>query len=301
MTNILEARGVVKQYANHRALDGVDIDIPENCIYGLLGPNGAGKTTFIRIINRITAADEGTITLEGKQLCDNDISRIGYLPEERGLYKKMKVSEQMIYLARLKGMTKKDAVSNMNMWLDKFDIAEWKSKKVEELSKGMQQKIQFISTVIHKPKIVILDEPFSGFDPVNTEIMKKEIVELKNEGATIILSTHNMNSVEEMCDEISLINHSKVMLQGNVNHVRQQFKKHLYRVVVAEDMISSVNDIYDIVESKPLTTGYQSIIKSKPGIGNNNIIRNISDNYTIECFEELLPSMQEVFIEVVKK
>ena len=301
MTNILEARGVVKQYANHRALDGVDIDIPENCIYGLLGPNGAGKTTFIRIINRITAADEGTITLEGKQLCDNDISRIGYLPEERGLYKKMKVSEQMIYLARLKGMTKKDAVSNMNMWLDKFDIAEWKSKKVEELSKGMQQKIQFISTVIHKPKIVILDEPFSGFDPVNTEIMKKEIVELKNEGATIILSTHNMNSVEEMCDEISLINHSKVMLQGNVNHVRQQFKKHLYRVVVAEDMISSVNDIYDIVESKPLTTGYQSIIKSKPGIENNNIIRNISDNYTIECFEELLPSMQEVFIEVVKK
>ena len=300
MNNILEARDIVKHYADHKALDGVSIDILENCIYGLLGPNGAGKTTFIRIINRITGPDQGYITLKGKPLNDNDISTIGYLPEERGLYKKMKVSEQIIYLARLKGMSNNDATSSMKQWLEKFDISDWKSKKIEELSKGMQQKIQFISTVIHKPEIVILDEPFSGFDPVNAELIKNEIIELKNNGSTIILSTHNMNSVEEMCDEISLINRSKVMLQGNVNDIRRKYKKHLFRVVVSEDDIYSDRNIFEIVEKKPLVNGYQSIIKANRGIGNNELINDISGNFTIECFEELLPSMQEIFIEVVK-
>ena len=300
MNNILEARDIVKHYADHKALDGVSIDILENCIYGLLGPNGAGKTTFIRIINRITGPDQGYITLKGKPLNDNDISTIGYLPEERGLYKKMKVSEQIIYLARLKGMSNSDATSSMKQWLEKFDISDWKSKKIEELSKGMQQKIQFISTVIHKPEIVILDEPFSGFDPVNAELIKNEIIELKNNGSTIILSTHNMNSVEEMCDEISLINRSKVMLQGNVNDIRRKYKKHLFRVVVSEDDIYSDRNIFEIVERKPLVNGYQSIIKANRGIGNNELINDISGNFTIECFEELLPSMQEIFIEVVK-
>lgn len=300
MNNILEARDIVKHYADHKALDGVSIDILENCIYGLLGPNGAGKTTFIRIINRITGPDQGYITLKGKPLNDNDISTIGYLPEERGLYKKMKVSEQIIYLARLKGMSNNDATSSMKQWLEKFDISDWKSKKIEELSKGMQQKIQFISTVIHKPEIVILDEPFSGFDPVNAELIKNEIIELKNNGSTIILSTHNMNSVEEMCDEISLINRSKVMLQGNVNDIRRKYKKHLFRVVVSEDDIYSDRNIFEIVERKPLVNGYQSIIKANRGIGNNELINDISGNFTIECFEELLPSMQEIFIEVVK-
>ena len=209
-TNLFEAKNIHKQYAGHRALDGVSIQVPQGSIYGLLGPNGAGKTTFIRIINQITAPDSGNITFNGESLQQNHITQIGYLPEERGLYKKMKVGEQALYLAQLKGLSKKEAQEKLNYWFQKLEITSWWDKKVEELSKGMAQKVQFITTVLHEPQLLIFDEPFSGFDPVNTELIKKEILALKEQGATIIFSTHRMESVEELCDHIALIN------QGNV-------------------------------------------------------------------------------------
>lgn len=212
--NLLEISHVVKQYSGHLALDDVSLDVPENTIYGLLGPNGAGKTTLIRIINCITAPDSGEVLLNGKRLSSEDVQHIGYLPEERGLYKKMKVGEQALYLAQLKGMSKKDALAALKYWFEKFEIQSWWNKKIEELSKGMAQKIQFVTTILHQPKLLIFDEPFSGFDPVNTDLLKREIINLKEKGATIIFSTHNMSSVEELCDNISLINKSKIVLQG---------------------------------------------------------------------------------------
>ena len=299
MNFILESENVVKQYAGHRALDGVSINIPENKIYGLLGPNGAGKTTFIRIINQITAPDEGWVKLNGLPLKEEDVMNIGYLPEERGLYKKMKVEELIVYLARLKGMSKSMAKDRMYYWLQKFEIESRKNAKVEELSKGMQQKIQFITTVIHEPKVIILDEPFSGFDPINAELLKMMILDLREEGATIILSTHNMNSVEEMCDEISLINKSKVVLQGDVNDIRRQFKKHLFKVVTSQGFISENDDNYNIVETHEKSSGIVNIIKATEGVSNSKLISSLAENYNIECFEEMLPSMQEVFIDVV--
>ena len=231
----LETKNVIKQYADHLALNSVSICVPENNIFGLLGPNGAGKTTLIRIINQITAPDSGEVLLNGNPLKQEDVHKIGYLPDERGLYKKMKVGEQVLYLAQLKGMSKKDAKIRMNHWFDKFGISDWSNKKVEELSKGMQQKIQFITTVLHEPKLLILDEPFSGFDPVNAELLKKEIMELKEAGATIIFSTHNMGSVEDLCENITLINRSKAVLQGRVDDIRQQMKKHIFCVRVANE------------------------------------------------------------------
>ena len=301
MSYILEAENIEKQYAGHKALDCVTINIPKNKIYGLLGPNGAGKTTFIRIINQITAPDKGSIYLNSLPLQKEDIKNIGYLPEERGLYKKMKVAELIIYLARLKGMEKNKAEFKMNQWLDKFEISKWKNNKVEELSKGMQQKIQFITTVIHDPKIIILDEPFSGFDPVNAELLKSTIIELKEKVATLILSTHNMNSVEEMCDEITLINKSKVVLQGEVNEIRRRFKKHLFKVIVTEGKIVSDDSVFRIVEYKTISSGIVNIIKANDEITNAQLINYIAMRYNVESFEEMLPSMQEVFIEVVKE
>lgn len=228
----LEAHDVVKQYGSHRALDGVSVQVPKGCIYGLLGPNGAGKSSLIRIINRITAPDEGQVFINGRVSVADDVFNIGYLPEERGLYKKMKVGEHIIFLAQLRGLSKEDAVQKTQYWLKKFDILSWQGKKVEELSKGMQQKIQFIATVIHEPDLYILDEPFSGFDPVNTELLKKELLDLKAKGKTIILSTHNMESVEELCDEISLINKSRVVLNGNVKEIRARYRKHIFKLQV---------------------------------------------------------------------
>ena len=225
----LEAQDIVKCYANHKALDGVSIKVPQGKVFGLLGPNGAGKTTLIRIINRITAPDSGKVYFNGHLSQPDDIYNIGYLPEERGLYKKMKVGEQAIYLAQLKGLDKREATKRLKEWFDKFEITQWWDKKLEELSKGMQQKVQFVITVLHKPQLLIFDEPFSGFDPVNAELLKREILELKNQGHTIIFSTHNMSSVEEICDNIALINHSHVVLQGEVNEVRSQFKTNTYR------------------------------------------------------------------------
>lgn len=297
----LEIKDVTKRYTNHLALDGISIQIPHNSIYGLLGPNGAGKTTTIRIINQITIPDSGSVLLNGEPLKPEDVHRIGYLPEERGLYKKMQVGELVIYLARLKGLSKKEAVARMDQWFDKFEISAWKNKKVEELSKGMQQKIQFITTVIHNPQLIILDEPFSGFDPVNAELLKKEIYELKANGATIILSTHNMESVEELCEEISLINNAKVVLQGKVDEIRQRFKKQLFRVVVAEDHVKEDPERYTILECKAVHNGTEALIRLVDHLSNNEVITTLAKAHTLNLFEELLPSMQEVFIETVTK
>ena len=233
--NFLETENVVKQYAGHLALNKVSIQVPQGTIFGLLGPNGAGKTTLIRIINRITAPDSGIVRFNGHESSPEDIYQIGYLPEERGLYKKMKVGEQAIYLAQLKGLSYPEARSRLTRWFEKFDIMPWWNRKLEELSKGMQQKVQFIITVIHEPELLIFDEPFSGFDPVNADRLKQEILELKAAGHTIIFSTHNMSSVEEICDEIALINRSEVVLSGNVKEVRERFKSNTYILNVRKE------------------------------------------------------------------
>lgn len=296
----LETKEVVKQYAGHLALNKVSIRIPENTIYGLLGPNGAGKTTMIRIINQITAPDSGEVLLNGKPLKPEDVHHIGYLPEERGLYKKMKVGEQVLYLARLKGLSKEDAKRQMTHWFQKFGIEEWKNKKVEELSKGMQQKVQFITTVLHEPKLLIFDEPFSGFDPVNAEMLKKEILELKENGATIILSTHNMSSVEELCEEITLINHSQAVLQGKVSDIRQEYKKHIFRVRITDKLITPVPGLFSIQSVHTLPDATEALIKMEGMHTNSDMIMALAGKYQLNSFEELLPSMQEVFIDTVK-
>ena len=264
-----------------RSLNSVSICVPENNIFGLLGPNGAGKTTLIRIINQITAPDSGEVLLNGNPLKQEDVHKIGYLPEERGLYKKMKVGEQVLYLAQLKGMSKKDAKIRMNHWFDKFGISDWSNKKVEELSKGMQQKIQFITTVLHEPKLLILDEPFSGFDPVNAELLKKEIMELKEAGATIIFSTHNMGSVEDLCENITLINRSKAVLQGRVDDIRQQMKKHIFCVRVANETFIPKDGVYDVINTKRIPGGIEATIKIGANLSNNEVIKSLVSDYTI--------------------
>ena len=236
---LIDALDIIKEYEGHRALNGVSVQIPENCIYGILGPNGAGKTTFIRIINHITVPDSGTVLFDNHLLNAEDVKHIGYLPEERGLYKKMKVGEHIVYLAQLKGVSRNEAKRRMKKWITRFEIDRWEKYRIEELSKGMQQKIQFITTVIHEPRLLIFDEPFSGFDPINTELLKREILELKKGGATIIFSTHNMSSVEELCDEITLINRSQVVLQGEVLKIREQYKKDLFRIKISSGKFPS--------------------------------------------------------------
>lgn len=301
----LEARNIVKQYASHKALDNVTVQVPENHIYGLLGPNGAGKTTLIRIINHITGPDSGEVYIDGRPSIPSDVEKIGYLPEERGLYKKMKVGEQLMYLARLKGLTRNDTKEQIKYWLNRFDIANWEKKKVEELSKGMQQKIQFIATVIHRPKLLIFDEPFSGFDPVNANLLKNEILELRKQGATIIFSTHNMASVEEICDEITLINRSRAVLQGEINEIRQAHKKHLFKVSYTGDdspLAGTLrsNDIYHVMEHTQ-SGGYNTAIvrKSNAHTSNNELIQALMSECQLATFEEILPSMNEIFIDTV--
>lgn len=301
----LEARNIVKQYAEHRALDNVSIQVPPNCIYGLLGPNGAGKTTLIRIINHITGPDSGEVFINGRPSQPGDVENIGYLPEERGLYKKMKVGEQLLYLARLKGLTRNDAKDQIKHWLRKFDIEGWEKKKVEELSKGMQQKIQFIATVIHRPQLLIFDEPFSGFDPVNANLLKNEILELRKEGATIIFSTHNMSSVEEICDEITLINRSRAVLQGEINAIRQAHKKNLFKVAyipnpeTPQGLLRS-NDIYYVVEQGTMGNLHTAIVrKNYAPTTNNELINAMMHECQLSTFEEILPSMNEIFIDTV--
>lgn len=299
MENFLEANGIVKRFANHVALDGANIAVKPGRIFGLLGPNGAGKTTLIRIINRITMPDEGEVIFNGLPMQADDVFRIGYLPEERGLYKKMKVGEQAIFLARLKGLDKQTATRRLHEWFDKFGIMPWWNRKLEELSKGMQQKVQFVITVLHEPELLIFDEPFSGFDPVNAELLKKEILELKQKGHTIVFSTHNMNSVEEICDDIALINHSKVVLNGKVNEVRSRFSTGIYQLVTTGERRLQPSDDIELIDVHDTdgTTVYS--IRKKTGIANSALISHIANEVEIRSFTEVLPSMNDIFLHVV--
>lgn len=303
---MLEIKDVVKQYENHLALDSVSLSIPKGKIYGLLGPNGAGKTTLIRIINQITMPDSGEVLLNGSPIKRDDVELIGYLPEERGLYKKMKVGELILYLAQLKGVNKKEAKRRAEEWFVKMEIGDWWKKKVEELSKGMAQKIQFITTVIHNPTLLIFDEPFSGFDPVNTTLLKNEILELKRRGCTIILSTHNMSSVEELCDEITLIHQSKVMLQGKMSEIKERYKDSIYAVELVESTDSTVEELIAdpslcTVLSVNSKNGVIALrLKKADGVSNSRLIESIARNHEILSFKEELPSMNDIFIKIVR-
>lgn len=302
MSSILKADNIIKQYASHRALDDVSIEVPKGSIFGLLGPNGAGKTSLIRIINQITGPDGGTILFDGEPLKPDHVSQIGYLPEERGLYKKMEVGEQAMYLAQLKGMSKKEAKQKLTMWFKKFDIAPWWNKKVEELSKGMAQKVQFIVTVLHEPKLLILDEPFSGFDPINTNIVKNEIYRLKEEGASIILSTHNMGSVEEICDNIALINNSRKILDGSVAQIKEDFKEGVYNVSFKGNMIAFTNALgayCELLDSDEKEGKHTAKIKLGHGIKTNDLLKVLVNNVEVTGLEELIPSMNDIFIKQV--
>lgn len=281
--SIIEVKGVTKKFGEKVALDNVSLEIPEGKIFGLLGPNGSGKTTLIRIINRITIPTEGTILFNGKPITDEDVARIGYMPEERGLYRKMEVGEQCVFLARLKGMSRKDAEAALKEWFDRFGIRSWWHKKVEELSKGMAQKIQFITTVVHRPQLLILDEPFSGFDPVNADIVRKEILRLKEEGATIILSTHNMESVEELCDNIALINLSKLIVTGGTDDIRREYGKNNVEVEWSDGM-SIHSDVVEVGEGRT----------------NSDVLRDYLDKgVEINSFRTLMPRMNDIFIKLV--
>lgn len=295
----LETQDVVKQYANHLALDKVSIQVPEQKIFGLLGPNGAGKTTLIRIINRITAPDSGGVLFKDRPLAQNDIYNIGYLPEERGLYKKMKVGEQAIYLARLKGLSQSEAQKRLKIWFKKFDILSWWDKKLEELSKGMQQKVQFITTVVHDPELLIFDEPFSGFDPLNAELLKNEILELKENGKTIIFSTHNMASVEEICDEIALINRSKVVLDGNVTEVRSRYKKHIFKIQIANEELVIDPSLCEILDQEKGYHAHIFRVKLLHEMTNSEFLSLLLRTNEIISFEEEIPSMNDIFIQTV--
>ncbi|MFO7940632.1 MAG: ATP-binding cassette domain-containing protein [Bacteroidales bacterium] len=300
---LLNVQSVEKTFVNHKALDKVDLVVPENTIYGLLGPNGAGKTTLIRIINRITAPDSGLVEFQGKPMRNFDIHNIGYLPEERGLYKKMKVGEQSLYLAQLKGLPKREALKRLKRWFEKFEMEAWWDKKVEELSKGMQQKIQFIATVVHEPSLLIFDEPFSGFDPINANLLKKEILELKKNGATIIFSTHNMGSVEELCDHITLINKSKNILEGPIDKVRERYRSHIYEVAFKgnpTEVAAKLNTSYEITYELPGQEQHIVRVKGNEGGKANELLNNLLPISEIVSFKELIPSMNDIFIQVVQ-
>ncbi len=301
---LLKAQNIEKKFVNHLALDNVNISIPENSIYGLLGPNGAGKTTLIRIINLITAPDKGEILLKGRPLQPEDVNIIGYLPEERGLYKKMKVGEQALYLARLKGLSKRDALKRLKYWFEKFEMQAWWDKKVEELSKGMAQKVQFVTTILHEPELLIFDEPFSGFDPINANMLKQEIIELKKKGATIIFSTHNMASVEELCDHITLINQSRNILEGNIDDIRKKYKSNIYEVSFngeVEKLEKSLNKYYEIID-KTKVNGHNAVrIKLLHQTNENELLSLIIPSVEIISFKELIPSMNDIFIKVVNE
>jgi len=299
--NALITTDVTKRYANHTALDSVSITIPEKTIYGLLGPNGAGKTTLIRIINQIINSDQGTIEIFGERLQEKHVGMIGYLPEERGLYKKMKVGEQLLYLAQLKGLSKKQAMDRIKIWLEKFEIKDWWGKKVEDLSKGMAQKVQFISTVMHEPKLIILDEPFSGFDPVNAQLITDKILELKENGSTIIFSTHRMETVESLCDHIALINKSKKILEGPKKQVKDQYRSNTFVVEHRGNNFRLPADRYELMNQQPIEGDlFSSSIKARDGIKGNQVIRDLIDITEVHSFQEKLPSMADIFISLVK-
>lgn len=301
--NIIEVDQVTKAFSNHLALDNVSLSVPEGVIFGLLGPNGAGKTTLIRILNQITFPDSGIVYFKGHPLEADDVRQIGYLPEERGLYKKMKAGEQAMYLARLKGLDRNTAYKRLRIKFEQYGILDWWSRPVEELSKGMQQKLQFITTILHKPSFIILDEPFSGFDPINSNLLKEEILQLKKEGATIILSTHNMASVEEICDEIALINHAQKILEGNIHDVKNRFKKNIYAIEMSadsSDVTSLLQHPYELIEKQtsPRSTSYT--VKIQDDQPANNLLKMLVEHGNILSFNEILPTMNEIFIEQVQ-
>lgn len=306
MDYILTAENITKDFARHRALDNVSVAVPRGKIYGLLGPNGAGKTTLIRIINHITAPDSGIVTFDGHQLCENDIYKIGYLPEERGLYKKMKVGDQALFFARLKGLDKKTAEQELRRWFDMLDISSWWNRKVEELSKGMAQKVQFIVTVLHRPKLLIFDEPFSGFDPINANILKREILKLRDEGATVIFSTHNMSSVEELCDEITLINKSHNILSGNVAEIKEQFATNEYSLSFIGDPTQLQAATCALCSSFELgginNQGHATV---KVMLRDNDALRPFvaaaNESVILHSFSRILPSMDDIFVAAVNK
>jgi len=303
MSALFEAKEVTKQFANHKALDQVSIQVPKNSIFGLLGPNGAGKTTLIRIINQITAPDSGQLYFQSEKLQPNHIHQIGYLPEERGLYKKMKVGEQALYLAQLKGLSKSEALKRLNNWFEKFEIKPWWNKKVEELSKGMQQKVQFIITVIHEPDLIIFDEPFSGFDPINVNLIKDEILAIRERGATIIFSTHNMASVEELCDYIALIDNSRKILEGSVKAIKQEYKSHTFELTYSQqkkDIKSILGNDFEIISDTKNEDFQLAKIKLLNGKDQNDLLSMILPYVTVISFNELFPTMNDIFISKVK-
>jgi len=302
--NLLTAEHVEKRFANHLALDDVSIEVPEKSIYGLLGPNGAGKTTLIRIINQITGPDKGEITFAGRKMTADDIYQIGYLPEERGLYKKMKVGEQALYLAQLKGLSKSDAIKQLKYWFEKFEIQGWWDKKVEELSKGMAQKVQFIATIIHKPRLLIFDEPFSGFDPINANLLKEEILKLKENGSTIIFSTHNMGSVEELCDHITLINKSKNILNGPINEVRQKYGSNVFELTFRGDtqrLKDSIDSNYTLLSTNEEAGLKKAQIKVNNYSSDNRLLNMVLPAVEVTGFNQVIPSMNDIFIQVVQE
>lgn len=306
MSFILETRDVVKQYGNYRALDHVSIKVPEGKVFGLLGPNGAGKTTLIRIINQITAPDQGEVLFQGEKLRQKHIFQTGYLPEERGLYRNMEVGEQAVYLAQLKGLSKQEATRRLHQWFEKFGIDSWWNRKVTELSKGMQQKIQFVVTVLHEPKLLIFDEPFSGFDPINAQLLKDEMMALRDRGASIIFSTHNMSSVEEVCDEIALINKSRLVLDGKVEDIRRRFSDNVYQVLLKSDEASilRLSDKFDVLEKQERDTPGMYDLKIRFGEGYANANQALSELMNcgeVKEFSEKLPTMNDIFIQVVKQ
>ena len=297
---LFEAANVTKKYGDQLALDRVSISVPEQSIYGLLGPNGAGKTTLIRIINQITGPDSGELYLNGKKLMPEDVQFIGYLPEERGLYKKMKVGEQAIYFAQLKGLSKAEAMKRLKYWFTKLDIIDWWGKKIEELSKGMAQKLQFVITVLHEPKLLIFDEPFTGFDPVNTNTIKNEILFLRERGATIIFSTHNMESVEELCDNITLIDKAKTLLEGSVKEIRSQWAANEYDLVIEGDVKIEGNGYYNILNQQKIDDRSIIRLKTNSSIKTNDILNTVMKSGNLVSFNPALPSMNEIFIRVVE-
>ena len=301
--DLIRIENVTKSFAKHVALDDVSLSIPQGSIYGLLGPNGAGKTTLLRIINRIIAPDSGRVMFGGREMTAEDVYRIGYMPEERGLYKKMKVGEQAVFFARLRGMSKSDAVAKLKMWFEKFGIEEWWNKSVGELSKGMAQKVQFIATVLHEPKLLIFDEPFSGFDPINANLLKSEILQLRDKGATIIFSTHNMSSVEEVCDHITLINKSRNILSGNVDEIRHMHGANIFEIDyrgVENDILAAIGGCCEVLSSASSPVGFNEIkIHVADDSDLRGVIAKANESVEIRSFREIIPSMNDIFVRAV--
>lgn len=298
--NILKIAGVSKKYANHQALQDISFDIPAGSIFGLLGPNGAGKTSLIRIITQITGADTGEVFFKGEPLRPEHIRYIGYLPEERGLYKKMKVGEQLLYLAQLKGLSKSEATDKIKAWVDRLEIRTWLNKPIEDLSKGMQQKVQFVATVMHQPQLIILDEPFSGFDPINANVIKDEILALREAGSTIIFSTHRMESVEELCDEIALINRSRMILNGPVKQIKNTYKSSTY-LVEGKGRLMVLSPDFKVIQQQQNGDYFKGVVQLLHGVKPNDLLRYLLDRVEIHALQEQVPSINDIFIKQVKE